>query len=237
MEGNPTILSETSRASMLGPQVDTQVYPDFQHYGYGVFLNRGFSGINGYYETPVWQHGGAIYGYSAQLFILPDHDFAIAVLANTDGAYFNRSLAVAVESLVADLPQPAAFPDAQIDASTFSKYVGTYVDPTNVGTLNIGLSDGVLTVDAPTLEQYGYRVGTNLNPTSKDNFQLFINDVPYLITFIDREDGTPSYYLRNRVFVAMREVQQGAGDTKPFDMDAFEHALHRPVAPTTLGLP
>ena len=237
INGNPNVLSDDSRTAMTSEQVDTMVYPDFQHYGYGVLLNKGFSGLDGYYSTPVWQHGGAIYGYSAQIFILPEYDFSIAVLSNTDGAYFNTAIAVAVESLIADLPEPTAFPDPQIDAATFDRYVGTYVDPNNVGTLHIGLDDGILTVDAPTLTQYGYSVGTHLNPTSKDNFQIFIDDVPYLITFIDKEDGTPSYYLRNRIFVATRNATLQPQWPVAFDPETFERNRTAPHVPATLWLP
>lgn len=237
MQGDTTVLSETSRLAMTGDQIDTLMYPDFQHYGYGIFVNKGFNGNEGYYPTQVWQHGGAIFGYSAQLFIVPDHKFAIAVLSNTDGAYFNAAIATAAESIISELPTPQPFPDPQVNFADFERYVGTYIDPNNVGVLSIGLTDGVLTVDAPTLEQYGYKVGPSLNPTSKDNFQLFINDQPYLITFIDKEDGTPSYYLRNRIFVATRDATFNPHGHPPVDIAAFEKKRVMPHAPATLWLP
>ena len=232
MHGNPEVLDDTHRALLTEKHVDTLNYPNWSHYGYGVFTQAGFNGFGGYYAEPIWQHGGAIYGFSTQLFILPEKDFAIAILANTDGAYFGNGIAKAIETLVDDLPAPGPFPPAEIE-SDFEQYAGRYLDPQNVGELIVSVEDGQLKVEAPTLTEYGYTIGPTLEPISKHNFRMSLDGNPLAITFIAEAEGQPAKWMRNRVFVAER-TETLSPATIPFDAKRFQRQLRTPVAPQAL---
>ena len=213
MEGDSQVLSDTLREGMQSERVDTHDYLDLVHYGHALMIARGIFGHQGYYPTTTVSHGGAIWGFSASLFLIPEHDFAIAVLANGDGAYFNSTTAYAAEALL-DLPDPIAFPDPEIDTNTFSVYAGTYHDPYNVGDIIVQLEDGQLLLDMPLLDELGYTVSETLTPVSRENFQFTIDGYAYQVTFLDGdEEGTE--FFRTRYFVGQRAEQSLGPRTQP----------------------
>lgn len=184
------------------PHVEFEVgYPGNFFYGYGVMVYTGFNGPDGWIEEPLWTHGGAIPGFSADLYVLPERDFAIAVLANGDGAYFGDSVEVAIQELVDGLPAAGEFPDAGI-RDDLSHHVGTYHDPWNIGTCSIGQGE-TLTIECPTLEQYGYDVGEELQAVAQDNFVMTLNGDALQIALLAGPDHE-SQYLRHRAFVGHR---------------------------------
>jgi hypothetical protein len=126
----------------------------------------------------------------------------MAVLANGDGAYFQGTMAYAAEAL-ADLPAPEAYPDPEIRPEDFDAFVGSYYDPYNVGDIHVSLVDETLHVEMPLLEELGYEVGNTLEPTSRGNFQLTVDNYAHFVSFLgDTDAGTN--FLRARYFVGER---------------------------------
>ncbi|MCP4808605.1 MAG: beta-lactamase family protein [Proteobacteria bacterium] len=190
----------TEQGLLTDAYVDFEVgYPGTFFYGYGVMVYEGFNSVDGWVDAPVWTHGGAIPGFSADLYMLPDEGLAIAVLANGDGAYFGNSIAVAFDEL-AELPY-GTMPDAG-DRDDLERYPGTYHDPYNIGTCTIGLEDA-LTIACPTLENYGYDVGEDLIAAGQDNFLMTLNGQYLQIALLAGPDHD-SQYLRHRAFVGHR---------------------------------
>lgn len=202
LEGNPSVLDDSLRQAMSAEQVKTLYFLDYLHYGYGV-LNERVLFAQQTYPTRLITHSGAIPGFSAELFALPDYNIAVAVLSNADGAYYGASVAQLFDALV-ELPAPVADPDPEINAADFAAYEGTYNDPFNIGTVTITNNAGTLTVDAPTLDQFGVPYDTTMTAISKWNFVWYVQGYPFQITFVDGSDGTTSKYLRARYFVATR---------------------------------
>ncbi len=189
---------------LVQPHVDLQVgYPGWFSYGYGVMVYRGFGGVSGFIEEPLWTHGGAIPGFSAELFVLPERDFAVAVLSNGDGAYFGDAVAVTFDELVEDLPAGGAWPDAGT-RDDMSRYAGTYYDAWNIGEVIIKELDGSLQILCPTLADYGYEVDGELVPLGQDNFVMTLDGTGITIALLEGPDFD-SQYLRHRAFVAHRQ--------------------------------
>lgn len=230
IHGDEAVLGDALREEMQSPQVNTEVLGDIDHYGYGLVHDRGFWLGASYYDTPLVSHDGAIPGFAASVYMLPELDFAMAVLANADGAYLANSVGVAFDTL-AQLPAPAEEPDLTVDPSTFPGLAGTYLDPWNVGELEISVGEGgALVVDAPLLDTYGVSYSPTLSAYTPDNFLWTITGVPQLITFIRDGEGEPEY-IRARFAVAGRvhepdpAVAPAGGLHRPFDRARLERAL------------
>lgn len=91
-----------------------------------------------------------------------------------------------------------------LDPAQFSRHVGTYEDPFNVGTLEVSLEGEELRVEAPDLAAAGYDVDPLLQPISSELFVLVLDGQPLDITFIPAVPGGESTYVRNRSFVVTR---------------------------------
>ncbi|MGA1865107.1 MAG: serine hydrolase domain-containing protein, partial [bacterium] len=108
-----SLVSDDLRMAMQEPQINTEEMLDLRNYGYALFvIEGGFygPGPGDFYEIRRVGHNGAIPGYSAIIHYIPELDFAITFLANTDNAYFNNSFLVALHTLCA-LPAPTEPPD------------------------------------------------------------------------------------------------------------------------------
>ena len=141
-------------------------------------------------------HDGALAGYSANLSCLPQVDFCFVTLASADNAFFNQSLVTAIQTLV-DLPAPTTPPDVGPRLDRLDAYVGTYVDPFALGTVQITRTGDSLSAFVPTLDPVN---PIPLTATSTDNF-VAADGTP--VTFIP--DATGNYtYVYSRPFVAVR---------------------------------
>jgi CubicO group peptidase (beta-lactamase class C family) len=208
MEGNPEILSDERRAALTSEQVDTGYVSGNMHYGYGMFVWRGYETQDGaWYPTTVWEHGGNTFSFTNILTILPEHEFAVVITSSAFGTDFSHSVDVAVETLIEDLPAPEAAPEYTFDPTTFDRHVGTYEDPFNVGTLLVSLEGDELRVEAPELAAAGLDVDPVLEPVSSELFLLTIDGQPLDVTFIPETPGGESTYLRNRSFVVTRVLE------------------------------
>jgi CubicO group peptidase (beta-lactamase class C family) len=208
MEGNPEILSDERRAALTSEQVDTGYVSGNMHYGYGMFVWRGYETQDGaWYPTTVWEHGGNTFSFTNILTILPEHEFAVVITSSAFGTDVSHRVDVAVETLIEDLPAPEAAPEYTFDPTTFDRHVGTYEDPFNVGTLLVSLEGDELRVEAPELAAAGLDVDPVLEPVSSELFLLTIDGQPLDVTFIPETPGGESTYLRNRSFVVTRVLE------------------------------
>jgi CubicO group peptidase (beta-lactamase class C family) len=197
MNGDDAVLSDALRGEMMSEQVDLQYIPTLQHYGYGLFTDRGvFLDADDFRPLNLVYHGGDISGFAADLYMVPEQNFALAVLANTDGAHISDSLLEAL-SLV-DMPDATTAPDLSPTADV-SGFVGSYSEPWNiVGDFSVAESDGSLSITMPVLDTHGFDYDTTLVPYIGDSFIFTVTDYPMLMTFIE-VDGV--MYARTRLFV------------------------------------
>jgi len=124
------------------------------------------------------------------------------MLANTDGAAFTASPALAIRSF-GDLPAAAPLPPGSaVDPSVFPLYAGTYLDPSGyLGEMIVTDAAGTLTIDLPQLDAAGVSYEAALEPNSNKNFVLttsgslgvarliFVPDSTGRYAWIDIDDG------------------------------------------------
>lgn len=215
MQGDDAVLGGALRGEITSEQVDTGFLSGNMHYGYGMFVWRGYlTNDDTWYPVRVWEHGGNTLSFTNALTILPDQEFAIVITSSAFGTDFSRSVDVAIETLV-DLPAPTAPPAYTVDPTTFGRHVGTYADPFNVGDVIVTQVDDELHVSMPDLDAAGLDVDPVLVPISSEIFVVFIDGDPLDLTFIPTTPGGESTYIRNRAFVASRPEQMGLTDHAP----------------------
>jgi CubicO group peptidase (beta-lactamase class C family) len=210
MEGDDAVLSSALREEITSEQVDTGFVSGNLHYGYGMFVWRGYlTNDETWYPVRVWEHGGNTLSFTNVMYMLPDQRFAIVITSSGFGTDFSHSVDVAVETLV-DLPQPTEAPAYEIDPSTFGRHVGTYSDPYNIGQVIITQEGDDLVISAPDLDAAGLDVDPTLIPISSEIFAVVIDGSPLDLTFIPATPGGNSTFIRNRAFVASRPDGQTA---------------------------
>lgn len=218
LHGNDAVLSTAQREAMQDKQINTQMYLDQVWYGFGLTRIEGFNLGTKHYPLRIVGHDGAISGFSAEIETIPERDFAIVFLANTDGAYFQNSFATAIQTLV-DLPAPTAAPSPDVDPARFALYAGEYLDPYNVGKMTVTTDGKDVFVDLPALEQLQIPYNPKLQCYVRDNclFTFTQGGVQQLpVTFIFDDADTKVEYIRARPFVAKRvEAAPDAGNPPP----------------------
>jgi CubicO group peptidase (beta-lactamase class C family) len=113
-----------------------------QHYGWGVYVESGLDPI-------VVHHGGSTAGYLADLHVVPARAFGVAVVINTD-AYDVGSISYAIREHYAG---PFANVDVDLPIVDASLVPGTYVDPWQLGTLQVQQAGGGLSLTFVDLGQ------------------------------------------------------------------------------------
>ncbi|MBN2798551.1 MAG: beta-lactamase family protein [Deltaproteobacteria bacterium] len=206
LNGEPAVLSDSARAEMQGPVISTEMMGDTSFYGYGLMFNEGFFLGSRWIDAPLVSHQGAIPGYSADLYLLPEQGASVVVLAAADGAYLS---AVADALYALELPEGSA-PDLSYDTD-FTPFEGTWYDPNNVGTLEVAGEGDTLTVQAPLLDAHHIPYGETLVPITPGNFLWEVQGIQTVVSFILDRDGVD--YLRTRYFVATREPAPAPPET------------------------
>jgi CubicO group peptidase (beta-lactamase class C family) len=232
MDGDASVIDDASHAELIGDQANMKAYLDYGTYGYGVirWAEAAFGGQ--WFELTTLQHNGAIPGYAAEVITVPAHDFVLVTLAAGDGAYFGETTAKALAELLG--AEAVAIPDPQIEAD-LSRYVGTYRDPHNVGTVNVSLADGALVWEMPRLDGLDIPYGRSLTPTSLGSFRTSIQGSATGVIFLteDGSDEGPTRWLRHRAFVADRgDVGRSHGGSPHADEDRVRAFLRRLSTPT-----
>lgn len=202
MHGNTAVLSDESRAALVGEQVNTVYADDEQWYGYGVFVDRSFMLADGLHRVPLWEHGGNTLSMTCAWYVLPDQDWAIAVLSNGYGDSFGGTVTTAMQTLV-DVGTGTPWVDPGVDPARLDDFVGSYQSQSNVGPIVITREGDGLRATLPTLDAAGYPYEPVLTPYSTTIWMLTLDGVAYDLTFVG-DAGQPATWIRNRSFTAVR---------------------------------
>ncbi|HEY3447268.1 MAG TPA: serine hydrolase domain-containing protein [Myxococcales bacterium] len=214
MHGDDAILPSAQRLAMQTRQFDMESYLDLFHYDFGLWTQTGLFLETAYVPgTDTVQHDGYLDGFATQIVMVPAQDFAIVVLANKSGAYFSKSIALALDTFVPHGPA-GTWPDPQIDPASFNRFVGTYLDPHEVGTMNVTLEGTRLKISMPDLDAYSVPYSHDLVPTSDRNFTLTVQGFPFGATFMLDAAGKPEF-LRTRSFVGAYQPPAGPSPLPP----------------------
>jgi len=207
--GRPEVLSDEMRMAMQEPQMDTEWFMNLVHYGYGLMIQEGgfyHPTASNFYRMRIISHGGDVYGFSADMYYVPDLDFGFVALTNAGVAHLSTSFAKAM-TMLCEMPAPAPWPDFSGTPANYSGYCGHYYDQFNVGDVMVKSGAGQLTVEMPLLEAMGVGYEPTLAWSSGDNFILYLNEhpmygrLPLQVTFIFDDYGQTEYF-RTRSFVA-----------------------------------
>jgi CubicO group peptidase (beta-lactamase class C family) len=220
MSGDSTVISDAAHAQLVAPQISTHsIYADVKEvalglgddYGFGIGVSDGFfmdrrGEPDTYYPVPYLGHGGDIPGFATTFAVFPSTGFGIVVLSNRDALRPVDSIRLALESF-GGLPEPSTPPSGRdVDPSRFSRYAGTFADVDGTST-EIRVEAGVVSVSSASLDNLGFPYEPVLEPTSLDNFALWITlgeqRVPLEVTFFENDSGEYDW-LRSRVTVARR---------------------------------
>lgn len=225
------VLPDAARQAMVDPQINTALNLDLLAYGYALFVTEGVTMGGRFYRERVVYHGGDIPGFAADLYIVSRTGFAIVVLAGADGAHFQRSIAQALQQF-AGLPAASSPPDGSFHAGDYDRYVGEYLDPFNIGPLQVAKSGDQLTVTMPLLDRAKIPYEPVLVPGVRHNFVLKVQGAALALTFVLDGDGHAEY-ARTRVAVARRVGAPVGAVARGMKLDraALLQALHSPLAP------
>lgn len=225
VDGDERVLPDALREQISTAQVHLSPIAEDQSYGYGLMVLDGLRLGDGYYEVPLWAHGGNTLTMTSAFYVLPEQRFGISILSNSYGDDFSETVAEAIAAF-ADLPAPSEAPSYP-EPEDLESYAGTWVDEYGLGEITLTWDGEDVLIDIPALTEAGYTVRGTLTPVVKDVFYAYIDNVPYDLTFVDGEDGTPHKYMRNRLFVG---VQEDDGDSarharRPLDRAAIDARL------------
>lgn len=203
MHGDPTVLSEASRAALTSSQV--LLYPSYpwQGYGYGLFVLDGFTLGDGWIDAPIWAHGGNTLTYTSTTYLLPEQDLAISVLSNGYGDNMGATVVALLEGSHL-LPAPSSPPSGDwLTEGDHADYVGTYQD-LGFGDFVVTDEDGALHVEFPYLESLGLVASADLDFVLRDSYSFTTPDLgTQELTFIPDDSGA-FRWGRNRAFVGTR---------------------------------
>ncbi len=130
-----TAADETSVLSRAWQPHQRTFEVDTDFYGYGLFIDVA--------ESPQRpRHGGSVSGYTAELTFIPATGFGVAVATNTDDWYAGE-LARALADHYGGEGQWAPPDLLQVD---LAQTPGTYVDPHELGTLQVNGSGGAMQI-------------------------------------------------------------------------------------------
>lgn len=214
--GNPEVLSETLHRAMQEPQVNTEMFLDLLHYGYGLMIQEGGfyrPQSASFYRLRMVAHGGDVPGFSADIYYVPAFDFGFIALANASYTHLSNSFTVALTSLN-DLPAPSPVPDLSMSPSDYANYEGRYHDAFNAGDIVVRATtrSNQLQVEIPAFDQAGVSYDSTLLANTPDNFILYLNGLtnfdrfPLQVTFIRDVHGNVEYF-RARSFVAALQTK------------------------------
>ncbi|MCE9602936.1 MAG: beta-lactamase family protein [Gemmatimonadetes bacterium] len=168
LDGRRVLAEEAVRRMTTGHQAipgSTTV-----RYGYG--LNIGVVGAE-----RVWQHGGAINGFDAQVTMFPDRKLAVIVIDNRGGAPMQGLIDLVAQRAggIAPAKPPALPPERDASAAERAQLVGTYSQGGT--TLTLAERNGALrflqgTQDLPVRLVGDERIVVIDSPTEKDTLLL-----------------------------------------------------------------
>jgi len=203
MEGDDAVLSDAARAALVTPHVPVLEAGDHSWYGYGVFVHEGFQVGDAWYDETLWEHSGGLLGYTTLVYTLPHQRVSVAILQVGDGWLADVALGALLDAT--DLT-PGTPPEVPYDLAVLDAAAGSYVDPFNVGPLEVTRVGDALHIEAPLLDEYDVPHQDTLHWYGHANFLWVIQGSTFGITFVDDDGdlGNGYRWLRNRIFVAER---------------------------------
>lgn len=205
--GDAKVLPDAQRQEMEKAQVSVLSAGPHESYGYAIFHDDGFRIGTSWYAETLLSHGGDIPGYASDFYLVPSTGFGIVTFANADGAHFQTSLAMALQSF-AGLTTPTSIPtDLTPDPTTFPKLAGTYYESHQVvghAVVAVDASNNV-TIDLPDIDPITPPIpyDKTLTPIGPNDFVFKVQGTPVEVTFVP--DATGAFtWLRTRYFACLR---------------------------------
>jgi CubicO group peptidase (beta-lactamase class C family) len=162
-------------------------------YGYGMFIYD-YRGVKVMEQDSVWL------GFSARFRMVPEHRFAVIILANSNVGGFHDTVDKAFETVMPVKPRQAVQPKTaiKIDEAESQKYVGQYFNPPDE--IEIALKNGQLVFKQLNMELPISKIG-------EERFQIQPPSAPGPIELkmISGEDGKVEFmYSSLRAFKKIR---------------------------------
>jgi CubicO group peptidase (beta-lactamase class C family) len=233
MNGNTDLMSLERSSELMTRQVNTHQFLDVDHYGYGWMIWDGTYTLEGeWLPATIARHNGVIPGYSADLYAVPDHDFAVAILANSDGAYLGESFMTALDIVLGEvLPATTTDPLSLVDPVPLETYEGTYFDAQNVGEIVVTMEGDALKAHIPTLDSIGYPYDPTLIYISPGNFWQVLDGFGTLVTFVPSGEADSAYF-RTRYYVGTSTELAEPDSAAAPNPTRFMKALRHPLTPS-----
>jgi CubicO group peptidase (beta-lactamase class C family) len=187
-------LKPSSVATMETRFANTDELPSArEHYGYGLFIDDDYKGLT------VLRHNGSVgFGYKTSIWLVPAKGFAVIVFYNATGSEPDVVSDFALSTFLGLTSVPD--PDYLTSPSTWGPYVGTYVDPYNLGTVDVTLTGTSL-----LLSSTGFGVSdVALVQEAGDMFQAKIGSDDVNLVFYPGPKG-PAAWVVTREGVAARQ--------------------------------
>ncbi|MGF9910927.1 serine hydrolase [Brevibacillus porteri] len=171
--GENRLLSPESVQAMMAPHFSIS---PFQAYGYGLFVANCHDGT-------LIEHGGAIKGVAAQIFVLPERGLTGAVLMNTDGGPMADLMHGILNATNGRSPSavPFQYPDYEISIDALAAFTGEYRSSEGA-TVSVEIEENELVAKSN---------GTNipLRSVGEDSFVMKRGETDAFIRFVRDEAG------------------------------------------------
>ncbi|TKI54422.1 serine hydrolase [Brevibacillus antibioticus] len=173
LSGENRLLSPESVQAMMEPYFSIS---PFQAYAYGMFVANCHDGT-------LFEHGGAIKGVAAQIFILPERGLTGAILMNTDGGPMADLMHGILNATNGRSPNtvPFQYPDYEISVDALAAFTGEYRSSEGA-TVSVEIEENELVVK---------NNGTNmpLRSVGEDSFVMKRGETDAFIRFVRDEAG------------------------------------------------
>ena len=195
-DGDPEVLSDGLRGSMLARHPSIGPHDASVGYDYGLFVGSGWQDVDGQYRAvPTVVHGGNTQTMTSGSVLLPEQRIAVSVLAN--GAEETLSPLLARILLIAGrdrMSAPSAPPDPLPPATDLAAYSGDFIEP-NLGNVSIAWQAGALQIVIPSLDALEVPYETTLVPLTLDVFGWEVAGIPMQLSFYDGSNGAAHMYV------------------------------------------
>ncbi len=155
MNGDPEVLSRELYQEMTTAQLDTQLYLDRVQQGLGILVYDGYPTQRGLldYDLTTLACGGTLFGHTVQLFVVPEHQFALVIAASHNDAWFERTAAFTRTTFLRLPENPGEGPVVESSEQP-SAFAGNYLTDTGtttgLGEVAVSLEGDDLWLSCPT---------------------------------------------------------------------------------------
>ena len=187
---SPSVIAKMS--TPVAPVYGTNVLED-GNYGYGMLIYN-YRGVRTLENDSVWL------GFSSRFRMVPEHRFAIIILANSNVGGFHETVDKAFETFMTVGPRREVKPKtaSKIDQAEMQKYVGAYFNPPDE--IEIVLKDGQL-----VFKQIGIELPMSKIGEQRFQIQPPTSPAPIELKMKTGEDGKIEFmYSALRAFKKVR---------------------------------